>query len=170
MPGFVEGTLRGARGFVPPQSADSGGQLVTTWMSAGPPLPPFGTVMVQVVVLMHVTPVAAFTTEEAPCVMKVNCVCPRMKFVPVTVTTLPPAPGPLAGLPFAIVGVAGVSPYEKYAIADPPGVRMSIGYAPCAAQQSPVMNGACWVHCDVVPQPLVRSAIDPRRYTDVVPG
>src|SRR5215510_7092795 len=103
-------------------------QDVTTWMSTGPAPPP-GAVIVHFVDV-QLTPeggkVDPFVTNE-------NTVRPGMKFVPVIVTVLPPLVDPLDGLTLEIVGVAGVwlpGPKLKFANVLPPGVRMSMMYAP----------------------------------------
>ena len=77
-------------------------------MSATPPLPPPGVVIVHLVVV-QLTPVARFETPKLPCVMNVNCVWLGMKPVPTTVTTSPPVTLPLPGLTLVMDGVAGVS-------------------------------------------------------------
>jgi hypothetical protein len=69
---------------------------LTVTVTVTAPAPPAGVVAVIVVLLTTVTPVAA----ELP---KVT-VAPEAKFVPVMVTAVPPATGPLFGLTLVTVG------------------------------------------------------------------
>jgi hypothetical protein len=107
------------------------GHTVNAWKSALPPGPPAGAVTVHVVSFVQL-PV---TVLEMPApgmeiVNEVVAVGVCLKPVPVIVSVFPPAEEPLAGLTDAIVGVAGVVPFRKYAVPNPPGVPTAIEYAP----------------------------------------